>query len=124
MAEGWQYWYYSNAPPRPLMALSGHSRRCNILSAIGQERTLTISTPDRISEGPPRGGLSDSSATGKVCSNAPLIKVEAVTADERHKNRGRKDGDKITGDGNRLFGSDHIVPGCAAWLECDGNPYK
>ena len=50
--------------------------------------------------------------------------MEAVTANERHKKRGRKDGDKITGDGNRLFGFDHIVPGCAAWLECDGNPYR
>jgi hypothetical protein len=39
--------------------------------------------------------------------------VEAVTADERHKNRGRKDGDKITGDGNRLLVFDHIVPGFA-----------
>jgi hypothetical protein len=66
-----------------------------------------------LSERPPRGGLSDSSATGKVCSNVPLIKVEAVTADERHKNRGRKDGHKITGDGKRLFVFDHIVPGFA-----------
>jgi hypothetical protein len=40
------------------MAQSGHSRHCNNLSAIGQERTLTINTPDRISEGLPRGGLS------------------------------------------------------------------
>jgi hypothetical protein len=39
--------------------------------------------------------------------------MEAVTANERHKKGGRKNGDKITGDGNRLFGFDHIVPGCA-----------
>jgi hypothetical protein len=35
-----------------------HSRHRNILSAFGQERTLTINTPDRISERPPRGGFS------------------------------------------------------------------
>jgi hypothetical protein len=39
-------------------------------------------------------------------------------ADERHKKRGRKDGDKITGDGNRLFVFDHnnvpyfVTTGC------------
>jgi hypothetical protein len=48
-----------------LLAQSGHSRHRNILSAIGQERTLAsrcyrslIKPPYRISEGPPRGGLS------------------------------------------------------------------
>lgn len=72
----------------------------------------------------PRGGFSDSITAGKLFGNAPLIKMEAVTSNERHKKRGRKDGDKITGDGNRLFGFDHIVLSCAAWLECDGKPYR
>jgi hypothetical protein len=39
--------------------------------------------------------------------------MEAVTTNERHKKCGRKDGNKITGDGNRLFGFDQFVPGCA-----------
>src|SRR5476649_2383288 len=42
----------------PFLAHSGHSRHCNILSAIGQERTLTINTPDRISVRPPQGGVT------------------------------------------------------------------
>jgi len=58
-------------------------------------------------ERPPRGGLSGSNTAGKLCSNAALIKVEAVTPDKGHKNRNCKDGDKITGDGNRLFIFDH-----------------
>src|SRR5664279_2855373 len=45
MAEGWQYRYYSNAPPRPLMALSGHSARtrvCPLLALSGQSSRDTV----------------------------------------------------------------------------------
>ena len=50
--------------------------------------------------------------------------MEAVTANERHKKRGRKDSDKITGDGKRLFVFDHIVPGCALRSNATANPYS
>jgi len=50
------------------MSASGtslHSRHCKILAAIGQQRTLRLKKmPDRISERPPRGGLSVSGAYG------------------------------------------------------------
>ena len=65
-------------------------------------------TPMQIEPTIARRGEPDRLSSPELFS--PLIKVEAVTTDERHKNRGRKDGDKITGDGNRLFVFDHNVP--------------